>query len=201
MSNSEVNGIFNFFIPGYRNVFYTKEKSTCHQTMVNFSCDRCGKCCVSLGQSVIIERQLNDRDYYCRSKIDNAVFPVQVDTAFQEEIAEEYLAGETARSGPEKKPCVFLRQDPAGGGACCAIYATRPAVCRNFQCYHTLIINRDGEVCGRVIGKNTLRTDDPVLQNLWDNLVAPAPCSDAAGWTGWVREILAGSGYRAEMVE
>jgi uncharacterized protein len=169
--------------------------------MVNFSCDRCGRCCVSLGQSVTIERQLNDRDYYCRSKIDNAVFPVQVDKAFQEEIAEEYLAGDTARSGPEKKPCVFLRQDPAGGGTCCAIYATRPLVCRNFRCYHTLIINRDGNVCGRVIGKNTLRTGDARLQELWDEQVALVPTIDTAARTGRVREILAGNGYRAEPVE
>ena len=168
--------------------------------MAVFECDRCGKCCMSLGPHIRIERQLNDRDYYCRSKIDNAVFPVQVDKAFREEIEEEYLAEETLRNGPEKRPCVFLRQEP-GGGTTCAIYATRPKVCRDFRCYRMLIFSRDGTACGKVIGKNTIRTEDPTLQNLWDETVAPLPTGDAAAWAEQVRAILTGSGYRAELVE
>ena len=169
--------------------------------MVHFVCDRCGKCCVSLGQSITIERQLNDRDYFCRSKIDNTVFPVQVDKVFQEEIADEYLAGETARPEPEKKPCVFLRKDPGNGGTSCAIYASRPKVCRDFRCYRMLIFDKEGNACGKVIGKNTLRSEDPALQKIWNEQVAGLPTADTPAWNGRVREILAGSGYRAEPVE
>ena len=60
--------------------------------MAVFECDRCGKCCVSFGHLITIERQLSDLDYYCRCKIDNSVFPVHVDPAYGEEIADEIAA-------------------------------------------------------------------------------------------------------------
>lgn len=166
-----------------------------------FICDRCGKCCVSLGQHIIIERQLNERDYYCRSKIDNTRFPVSVDPAFREEIADEVAAGDTPGTGRETKPCRFLRKDPSGEGSCCAIYASRPAVCRNFRCYHTVIRNREGTVCGKVAGKNSLRTGDPVLAGVWDSSMGAIPSSDAAGWRQRVAAILAEHGYTAEPAE
>jgi uncharacterized protein len=169
--------------------------------MASFICDRCGKCCVSLGQSITIERQLNDRDYYCRSKIDNAIFPVHVEPAYREEISDEYAAGGDREPGPEKKPCPFLRKDPSGEGTSCAIYATRPKVCRDFRCYRMLIRNRSDEICGRVIGKSTVRTDDPALEKLWNDQVMQIPCGDTGAWTKHVTAILAAHGYRADMVE
>jgi uncharacterized protein len=168
--------------------------------MTSFICDRCGKCCISLGQSIIIERQLNDQDYYCRSRIDNAIFLAHVDKKYEEEIAEEYAAGELAQSSTEKKPCHFLRKDPSGEGSCCAIYTTRPKVCQDFRCYHMLIRNRKGAVCGRVIGKNTVRTDDAALENLWSGQITSISCEDTAAWTTRVAAILEDHGYHAEIV-
>jgi len=168
--------------------------------MAAFICDRCGRCCISLGQSITIERQLNDRDYYCRSQIDNSIFLVHVEPAFREEIAEEYGTGDTARSA-EKRPCPFLRRNPERDGMTCAIYATRPKVCRDFRCYKMIVVNRDGTPCGRVIGKNTLRTADPALQEIWDKQAACLPCNDFGLWSRQVSAILADNGYRAEPVE
>lgn len=169
--------------------------------MAPFTCDRCGKCCVSLGQSITIERQLNDRDYYCRSKIDHAIFLAHVDEEFREEIADEFLAAESSPGDTGKNPCRFLRMSPSGTGYCCAIYATRPKVCQNFLCYHMLIRTRDGVICGRVIGKTTLRTEDPDLEQIWNVEVNPVPFTNALEWIKQVTAILAGHGYRAEPVE
>ncbi len=169
--------------------------------MAVFECDRCGKCCVSLGPHIQIERQLNDRDYYCRCKIDNTLFLGHVDPAYQDDIAEEY-AGEDGSGGDgEKKPCRFLRTGPAPGQTSCAIYASRPAVCREFRCYRMVILNRDGAVAGTVIGKNTLRTDDNDLKNAWERGgVAAFPTGDMAAWRGQVEAVLAGHGYHIEPV-
>ena len=83
----------------------------------------------------------------------------------------------------------------------CAIYTTRPKVCRDFRCYRMVIYSRDGGPCGRVIGKNTLRTGDPALQNIWDGQVSRVPCDDPGLWSRQVAAILADNGYRAEPVE
>jgi uncharacterized protein len=169
--------------------------------MAEFACDRCGKCCVSLGPLITIERQLNDREYYCRCKIDSTIFLARVDPAFRGEIADDFSECGTTLPGQEKRSCRFLRKDPEGEGKVCAIYTTRPKVCRDFRCYRMLIRNPEGTVCGRVIGKNTVRTEDTALENLWKELVAPIPYRDTTAWTEKVAGILSEHGYCADIVE
>jgi hypothetical protein len=64
-----------------------------------------------------------------------------------------------------------------------------------------IIRNREGAVCGRVIGKNTIRTEDTALEELWNKEVPAIPYGDAAVWIEKVTGVLAGHGYRAENVE
>ena len=150
--------------------------------MAVFECDRCGKCCVSLGPLITIERQLNDRDYYCRCKIDNAIFVAHVDPAYREDIADTFADGDCGHSCGGNRSCMFLRKNREGEGSVCAIYSSRPNVCRDFRCYHMLIRNSQGMICGRVIGKNTLRTEDIVLRRIWDEEVMPVPYGDPVAW-------------------
>jgi Fe-S-cluster containining protein len=166
-----------------------------------FECDRCGKCCVSLGPLITIERQLNERDYYCRCKIDNAIFLAHVDPGYHEEIADEFAAGGLDRNSTDKKPCTFLRKNPDDDGTTCAIYTSRPAVCRDFRCYRMLLRNKEGAICGRVIGKNTIRTEDAALKKIWDEEVAAIPYGDAVAWTKIVAGILVKYSYCADPVE
>jgi Fe-S-cluster containining protein len=156
---------------------------------------------MSLGPHIKIERQLNDRDYYCRCTIDNTIFPVHVDPEYRDEIADEFADEDPVSSPPKKKPCVFLRKNRHGEGTCCAIYTTRPNVCRDFRCYRLLIRNRNGVICGKVIGKNTLRADDATLDNLWNEQVIIIPYGDDIAWTKQVARILAAHGYLAEVAE
>jgi Fe-S-cluster containining protein len=148
----------------------------------------------------MVERQLNDRDYYCRSVIDNVIFHAHVDPEYREEIADEF---ETAGAfhDLERKICRFLRKNHDSNGTVCAIYATRPKVCRDFRCYRMLIRTRKGTICGRVIGKNTLHTEDAALEKLWTAHVAVIPYGDPAAWTKNVAAILAENGYYADSVE
>lgn len=169
--------------------------------MAVFECDRCGKCCVSFGHLITIERQLSDLDYYCRCKIDNSVFPVHVDPAYCEEIADEIAADESAHSGKEKKPCRFLRKDRQGEGTHCAVYSTRPEICRDFRCYRMVIRNHKGDICGWVVGKNTISTEDAALEHLWKEQVAVVPYRDTTAWKEKVAGILSEHSYRADIVE
>ncbi len=156
---------------------------------------------MSLGLHITIERQLNDRDYYCRSAIDNAIFLANVDPAYRDEIADEFADAGSDHPTHGNKSCRFLRKNQDGEGTGCAIYASRPKVCRDFRCYRMLIRNREGAVCGRVIGKNTLRTEDSALEKLWNEQVAAIPYRDTASWLTKVTGILVDHDYRADPVD
>jgi len=169
--------------------------------MVSFVCDHCGRCCISLGAYIRVERQLSERDYYCKNTLTGEVFPVHVAPEFAEEIDEAITSG-TATSRPG---CIFLRRNPDGPGQVCAIYPTRPRFCREFRCYHMVIFDSEGKSVGRMVGRADLQTSDPALAQIWNKQVKPMPCPSSPGgdpaWVEQVRKILAAQGYRGEMVE
>jgi hypothetical protein len=63
------------------------------------------------------------------------------------------------------------------------------------------IRTREGTICGRVIGKNTISTEDTALKKLWNEHVASIPYGDFAAWTKNVAKVLAEHGYCADTVE
>jgi Fe-S-cluster containining protein len=164
--------------------------------MVKFECDRCGKCCRSFGEFIKIERQLSDRDYYCRYGIKNELFLAHIEG----DHADSPPLGSI--DGKPEKGCPFMRKDPAGTGIACAIYATRPRICRDFRCYRMVIVNRAGHECGRIVGRTDLKTSDETLTQIWKENIAPLlpPHSDTR-WENTVIDALAAHGYLGERVE
>ncbi len=176
--------------------------------MAKFECNLCGKCCQSFGEFIKIERQINDRDYICRYGVTNEIFQVHVLPEFAEEIDEEFTNLDEKNAGTSHKGCIFLRKHPCGKGFVCAVYPTRPSVCRDFLCYRMLIHHQpSGELRGKVIGINELRTQDEILAALWKEKIAHIPHPFASQhaedheWVNNVITILASHGYRAEKVE
>jgi Fe-S-cluster containining protein len=144
--------------------------------MAKFECNWCGKCCESFGEFIKIERQLNDRDYYCRYGITDEIFPVHVQPEFADEIEEDFIDSDPKGAGAARKGCIFSRKNPEGKGFACAIYPTRPGICREFKCYRMLIHHpATGEMRGKVIGINELRTRDEILSALWKEKIASLP--------------------------
>jgi Fe-S-cluster containining protein len=144
--------------------------------MAKFECNWCGKCCESFGEFIKIERQLNNRDYYCRYGITNEIFPVHVQPGFADEIEEDFIDSDPKTSDPARKGCIFSRKNPEGKGFACAIYPTRPNICREFRCYRMLIHHpATGELRGKVIGINELRTRDEILSAIWKEKIARLP--------------------------
>jgi Fe-S-cluster containining protein len=173
--------------------------------MTKFACDGCGKCCTGYGAFIRIERQLNDRDYYCRYSLSGDLFPVHTDAEYADEIADKYVENSgTAQEG--KKPCPFLCRNKKSEGFVCGIYATRPPVCCDFRCYRMLIYNREGQRVGRVIGAGRISTSDAQLAQVWNEKIAtlshehPPGASDPA-WEKKVIEILAEHGFRGDPAE
>ena len=143
--------------------------------MAKFECNWCGKCCEGFGEYITIERQMSDRDYYCRFGITNEIFPVHVQPEFADEIGDDFMDMDPKAAKPPHKGCIFSRKNPAGQGFACAIYPDRPDICREFQCYRMLIQNLIGEIKGRVIGINELMTKDQVLAAIWKEKIAHLP--------------------------
>jgi hypothetical protein len=157
--------------------FYNPDKHKMNIAMVKFKCNCCGKCCSSFGEFIKVERQITDRDYFCRSGINNELFKVHVLPEFADEFAREFEEMEGNGNDARKKVCVFTRKSkPEGTGFLCAVYPTRPTICREFLCYRMLINHRPtGELRGRVIGVNELRTKDAVLEAIWKEKIAHLP--------------------------
>jgi uncharacterized protein len=144
--------------------------------MAKFDCNWCGKCCASFGEFIKIERQLTERDYYCRYGITNEVFPVHVQPEFADEIEEEFTESGPKGNDSTQKGCIFMRKNPEGKGFACAIYPTRPNICREFRCYRMLIHHPEsGETRGKVIGINELKTHDEILATIWNERIAHIP--------------------------
>jgi len=157
--------------------------------MAAFECDHCGRCCRSFGSFITIERQLNDRDYYCRYGITADLFLAHVDADFAEEVSEKFSEG--SGLGSVKKPCPFLCRVKDGEGFSCAVYPTRPRVCREFRCYRMLIFNPAGRRCGTVIGAQEISTSDEVLAQLWKEEIASLPHAHPPGANDpeWVKKV------------
>lgn len=164
--------------------------------MAAFDCSWCGKCCASFGAFIKIERQLTNRDYYCRNGIKNELFLAHIE-------------GDYADSTPIdpkeinlERGCPFMRKDPAGKEIACAIYATRPRICRDFRCYRMVILNHNGQKCGRIMGRNDLKTPDKTLAQIWkEHIASRMPSHSNMQWEKAVIDALAAHGYLGECVD
>jgi len=164
--------------------------------MVKFECDRCGKCCRSFGEFIKIERKLTSRDYYCRYGIKNELFLAHIEADY----ADSQPPG--SKEGERLKGCPFIRKSQNESGISCAIYATRPQICRDFRCYRMVIYHKEGHECGRIMGRNDLKTTDGTLLQIWKEHIAQRlPPHGDARWDTAVIEALARHGYRGERVE
>jgi len=175
--------------------FYYSSRQHPITGMVAFDCNWCGKCCASFGAFIKIERQLTSRDFYCRYGVKNELFLAHVEG--------EYADSQppSSETGVPVKGCPFMRKNKNGNGIACAIYATRPQICREFRCYRMVIFDHEGHECGRIMGRSELKTADESLAQIWKTSIVPLPHSDDARWEKSVIAALAAHGYRGEPVE
>ena len=151
--------------------------------MALFVCTRCGKCCMSLGRHIRIERSLSPVQHYIRDAISGELMLVSIPPDKRARFSGEALEG----------GCPFLRKD-GDGTFTCTIYDARPRTCREFRCRTMVIRGPDGQEAGCVKGRRTLITTDPVLGSLWKEV--PPDAGDAV-----IRRILGRHGYQPEPLD
>ena len=143
--------------------------------MVRFECDLCGKCCASFGEFIKVERQITSHDCFCRYSITNELFQVHVLPEYADEFADTFEEIQDTGTAYQKG-CIFSHKNPDGPGFICMIYPNRPTICREFLCYRMLIKDRQsGELRGKLIGFNELRTHDEMLAAIWRDKIAHLP--------------------------
>lgn len=150
--------------------------------MAEFVCTRCGKCCISFGRHISIERSLSPIQHYCRIGITGDIVPVTISPEHRELYS-------TRESDPGW--CPFLRRTMPDTYTC-TVYDSRPGICRDFRCRTMIILDRDGKEAGHVTGKSSLSTSDSCLEELWKELKGSSPDQI-------IRE-LSCHGYRAELL-
>lgn len=150
--------------------------------MAEFVCTRCGKCCISLGRNIRIQRSLSQIRHYCHIGITDDIIPVTISP----EHRELYATGES-----DPGWCPFLRKTMSGNFTC-TIYDYRPGICRKFRCRTMIILDREGREVGHVAGRSSLSTSDICLEGLWKELQGSSP-------EQLIRE-LSRHGYRAELL-
>lgn len=147
---------------------------------VPFICTDCGRCCVSLGRSITIERRVTGRHYDCREAVRRETF--------RAEVGDEHRGMVPSSAG-----CPFLVR-PSPGQSICACHMTRPRLCREYRCASMRIFDRDGTERGHVGGRRSLLTDDPELRALWN----AGEGEEENAWRERIESTFSGAGYRVE---
>jgi Fe-S-cluster containining protein len=131
---------------------------------------------MSFGEFIKIERQMGPRDYYCRYGMTNEVFLAHIQPEYADAVSDDSFEQNGANTDAHPKRCIFMLKNPDGKGFACAIYPTRPSICREFRCYRMLIHHHPtGELRGRVMGINELKTSDEILEAIWKEKIAHLP--------------------------
>ncbi len=78
--------------------------------MVKFECNGCGRCCVSFGEFIKVERKVAAHDYYCRYGITNELFHVHVLPEYGNEFAEKFEELEANGKNAPQQGCVFMHR-------------------------------------------------------------------------------------------
>jgi Fe-S-cluster containining protein len=144
--------------------------------MVKFECNGCGRCCVSFGEFIKVERKVAAHDYFCRYGITSELFHVHVLPEYGNEFLEKFEELEANGKNAPQQGCVFMHRKSEGPGFFCIIYPDRPTICKEFLCYRMLINEgKSGELRGKVIGLNELRTHDTILEAIWKEKIAHLP--------------------------
>ncbi|OPX72613.1 MAG: hypothetical protein A4E39_01428 [Methanoregulaceae archaeon PtaB.Bin152] len=149
---------------------------------------------MSLGRHMHVEKSLSPFSHTLRVLVTGERIPVQVNPAFRD----LFLWG--TPPAYETGWCPFLRKE-GDGTFVCTIYSSRPVICRTFRCCTMRILDEAGSEVGKVKGKSSLSTADPVLRQIWEREVLPSSTLPEAQFARHCRTVLASHGYTCEQFD
>ncbi len=154
-----------------------------------FECVQCGECCTRLG---FVHTVIEDWGDYCYLVLNEKTLeqtPVTVVTGMRD------LFDDRSIFAPYPDACPFFRRESRTGLSCCTVHPTRPAICREYECWRFLVLNHRGRWVGKVRHGRMLMTDDPLLERIWSEGSAGRSGGDDKGWEDEMIALLARAGY------
>lgn len=162
--------------------------------MTEFTCTRCGKCCISLGSHIQIIKSTSPFSHTFRVNVSKETRPVLVEPGYRDLFL--------ARSAPsyENGWCPFLRKG-ADGVCVCTIYSSRPGICRSFRCCTMRILDDEGREIGKVKGRRSLSTTDPRLERIWNEDIIPFSTLPDSEFFSRCGSVLTAHGFTCELYD
>lgn len=128
-------------------------------------CRQCGKCCMSLGDYIVIEEYLGPYKVAACCVSTGTRFIARADKDKQDLFADQTWT----RQNPTA--CPFLR--PAHEGRIiCSIHECSPVQCKAYRCVAFQVLSPEGTLIGTVTGARGLHTTDTRLRELWETGLA-----------------------------
>ena len=91
--------------------------------------------------------------------------------------------------------CPFLL-DAGNKKFVCSVHASQPELCRQYSCYHILVLDSQEKKIGRVIDASRyLSTADGNLRTIWNREIAVITIADENCWEEHVDQMLTRAGY------
>jgi uncharacterized protein len=91
--------------------------------------------------------------------------------------------------------CPFFRFDGPSAKGYCTVHLTRPEICRDYGCWHILILDQSGKRAGRIMGRRHLASEDEGLTRLFEEKINHLLMDDDAAWDRQVIAVLVRAGY------
>lgn len=158
-----------------------------------FECFRCGECCAHLGLVYSVIEDRGDYQYLVRNGYTGETTRVTVDPAFRG------LYDDMKIYGSYPHACPFFRRQEETGLSCCTIHATRPEICRDYECWRLLILDHRGRRAGRVRYRRMLLSDNDHLTRVWKECIEDLRMEDDRQWEDEMRRFLLRAGYSVRM--
>jgi len=154
-----------------------------------FECIRCGDCCTGLGLVHVIAEQRGDFSFLVSNNQTGEETLVTVDPDKRDLFLNQTILTRLPDA------CPFFRHEPGSSAASCTVHSTRPSICRDYQCWRLLIVDRRGNRAGKIPHARSLVTEDPQLRRLWEACIEHDEEADDRVWEDRMIRILAREGY------
>ena len=157
---------------------------------MTFRCRQCGDCCSSMGEIIGIDEQIEPAKYRIRFLVTGEERVVSLDA----DKADLFCSQDIRTIRP--MACPFLRfKEP--DLACCTVHLTRPDLCRQYACFRVLVLDKDGNVVGKVPERTRLfSTLDARLRELWQREIEGVDIPGDTAWEAGVEDVFSRAGYR-----
>jgi hypothetical protein len=131
---------------------------------MGFDCQICGRCCMYLGDYIIIEEQTGPYTFNCCCVSSGTDFSAEVDPD------KRIFFDDTSFADQNPTACRFLR--PLGEGRIgCTIHADSPIQCKYYRCVVMYVDTPSGEQIGYITGTLALHSEYADLRKIWDELI------------------------------